>query len=118
MADPGMGYDAGWPRRVSRASARLRQVRGRQMRVRPSLREPVNAVTHSIGAILSVIGLVVLLIVAVRNESARQVVAYSIFGGSLVAMYTVSAFYHSFNLTDRGLAHVRRIDHMMIYVLI
>lgn len=88
------------------------------MRVRPSLREPVNAVTHSIGAILSVVGLTVLLVIAIRNGSARQVVAYSIFGGSLVAMYTVSAFYHSFNLTERGLAHVRRIDHVMIYVLI
>lgn len=88
------------------------------MRLRPSLREPVNALTHSVGAILSVIGLIVLLVIAVRNESARQVVAFSIFGGSLVAMYSVSAFYHSFNLTERGLAHVRRIDHVMIYVLI
>ena len=88
------------------------------MRLRPSLREPVNALTHSVGAILSVIGLVVLLVIAIRNESVRQVVAFSIFGGSLVAMYTVSAFYHSFNLTERSLAHVRRIDHVMIYVLI
>ncbi len=86
--------------------------------MRRSLREPVNALTHSVGAILSAIGLVVLLVIAIRNGSARQVVAFSIFGGSLVAMYGVSAFYHSFNLTDRGLAHVRRIDHMMIYVLI
>ena len=82
------------------------------------LREPVNALTHSIGAILSLIGLVVLLSVALANQSARQLVAFSIFGGSLVAMYCVSAFYHSFNLTERALAHVRRIDHMMIYVLI
>ncbi len=88
------------------------------MRVRASLREPVNALTHSVGAILSVIGLVVLLVIAIRNGSSRQVVAFSIFGGSLVAMYSVSAFYHSYNLTERGLAHVRRIDHMMIYVLI
>lgn len=86
--------------------------------MRPSLREPVNALTHSVGAVVSVIGLVVLLAVAIGNESARQVVAFSIFGGSLVAMYSVSAFYHSFKLSERGLAHVRRIDHMMIYVLI
>jgi len=87
------------------------------MRIR-DLREPINAVTHSVGAILSLIGLLVLLWVAIQNQSARQVVAFSIFGGSLVAMYCVSAFYHSFKLTERGLAHVRRIDHMMIYILI
>lgn len=86
--------------------------------MRHSLREPVNALTHSVGAVLSVIGLVVLLVIAIRNGSARQVVAFAIFGGSLVAMYGVSAFYHSFKLTERGLAHVRRIDHMMIYILI
>jgi hemolysin III len=86
--------------------------------LRPSLREPINALTHSVGALLSVIGLLVLLAVAIGNGSVRQVVAFSIFGGSLVAMYSVSAFYHSFNLTERGIAHLRRIDHMMIYILI
>ena len=86
--------------------------------MRYSLREPVNALTHSIGALISVFGLVVLLIVAISNGSARQIVAFSIFGGSLVAMYSVSALYHSFSLSERGLAHLRRLDHMMIYVLI
>jgi len=88
------------------------------MTPRASLREPVNALTHSAGALLSVVGLIVLLARALENGSARQVVAFSIFGGSLVAMYCVSAFYHSFNLSERGIAHMRRIDHMMIYILI
>lgn len=83
-----------------------------------SLREPVSALTHSLGALLSVIGLIILLAEAIGNNSVRQVVAFSIFGGSLVAMYSVSAFYHSFNLSEGGIAHLRRIDHMMIYVLI
>ena len=83
-----------------------------------SLREPVNALTHSAGALLSVVGLIMLLARALENDSARQIVAFSIFGGSLVAMYCVSAFYHSFNLSERGIAHMRRIDHMMIYILI
>lgn len=86
--------------------------------MRPSLREPVNALTHSAGALLSVVGLIMLLARALENDSARQIVAFSIFGGSLVAMYCVSAFYHSFNLSERGIAHMRRIDHMMIYILI
>jgi hemolysin III len=61
---------------------------------------------------------VVLLGIAIENQSARQVVAFSIFGASLVAMYCASAFYHSLNLSERGVAHLRRIDHMMIYILI
>jgi hemolysin III len=82
------------------------------------LREPVNGLTHFAGAVLSIVGLVVLLLVAAENGSVRQVVAFSIFGGSLVAMYCASAFYHSLHLSERAVAHMRRIDHMMIYVLI
>lgn len=86
--------------------------------MRISLREPVNGLTHMAGAIVSAFGFVVLLIIAIENESTRQVVAFSIFGGSLVAMYCASAFYHSLKLSERGVAHLRRIDHMMIYILI
>src|SRR4051812_32638765 len=83
-----------------------------------SLREPVNAVTHSIGALLSVIGLLVLLAVGIRNGSARQIVAFSIFGASLIAMYSVSTLYHGLPLSTRGIARARRLDHVMIYILI
>ena len=83
-----------------------------------SLREPVNAVTHSIGALLSVIGLLVLLSVGIQNGSARQVAAFSIFGASLIAMYSVSTLYHGLSLSERGIARARRLDHVMIYILI
>src|SRR3954470_1320867 len=82
------------------------------------LREPVNGLTHLTGAALSIVGLVILLVVAIRNGSVRQIVGFSIFGASLVAMYCASAFYHSLRLSERAVAHMRRIDHMMIYVLI
>ena len=83
-----------------------------------SLREPVNAVTHSIRALLSIVGLLVLLAVAIRNGSPRQIVAFSIFGASLVAMYSVSTLYHGLPLSARGIARARRLDHVMIYILI
>jgi hemolysin III len=85
---------------------------------RISLREPINGLTHLAGAVLSIIGLVILLVIAIGNGSARQVVAFSIFGASLVSMYCASAFYHSLNVSERAVAHLRRIDHMMIYILI
>lgn len=88
------------------------------MKFRIPFREPVNAMTHLVGAALSVVGLVVLLVIAIENHSTRQIVAFSIFGASLVSMYCSSAFYHSLMLSERGVANLRRIDHMMIYILI
>jgi len=83
-----------------------------------SIREPVNGLTHLAGAILSAIGLAALLVIAIENGSVRQIVGFSIFGASLVAMYCASAFYHSLKLSERGIAKMQRIDHMMIYILI
>jgi hemolysin III len=88
------------------------------MKFRVSLREPINGMTHFVGAVLSVVGLVVLLVIAIENRSTRQIVGFSIFGASLVSMYCASAFYHSLMLSERGVAALRRIDHMMIYILI
>jgi hemolysin III len=68
--------------------------------------------------VLSVIGLVMLIVAATEHGSARNVVAVSIFGASLVMMYCVSALYHASTLSERGLGHFQRIDHVMIYVLI
>jgi hemolysin III len=71
-----------------------------------------------VGAVLSIVGLIVLLVIAIENGSTRQIVAFSIFGASLVSMYCASAFYHSLKVSERAVAHLRRIDHMMIYILI
>jgi hemolysin III len=86
--------------------------------MRFSPREPVNSFTHLAGAVLAGVGLLSLLFIAVENGSTRQIVAFSIFGGSLVGTYCASAFYHTFRLSERGVAQLRRIDQMMIYVLI
>ena len=86
--------------------------------MRFSPREPVNTLTHVAGALMAGAGFLVLLVIAVENESARQLVAFSIFGGSLFATYCASAFYHSLRLSERGVAHLRRIDQMMVFVLI
>ncbi|HEY6088763.1 MAG TPA: hemolysin III family protein [Gemmatimonadaceae bacterium] len=86
------------------------------MRLR--LREPVSALTHLLGAILSIIGLIVLIAAASKRGSAQDITAVSIFGASLVLMYCVSALYHASTLSERGLGHFQRVDHVMIYVLI
>ncbi len=62
--------------------------------------------------------LVVLLWLAITARDVRQVVAFTIFGLSQIALYTASTLYHSLPLTPAGIAKLRRIDHMMVFVLI
>lgn len=82
------------------------------------LRDPVSGLTHLGGALLSVLGIVILLVATVRLKMVGHIFAASIFGLSLLLLYTASALYHLLPLSQRGVAVLRRIDHMMIYVLI
>ncbi len=82
------------------------------------MREPVNGLTHLAGVLLSMIALVVLLSLAIAARDARQVIAFTIFGLSQIALYTASTLYHSLPLSPKGVARLRRIDHMMVFVLI
>ena len=82
------------------------------------LREPVNGLTHLAGALLASVGLIVLLATAVREGRVDQIVAFGVFGFSLIALYTASTLYHLLPLSPLGVARLRRVDHMMIFVLI
>lgn len=75
-----------------------------------------NSVTHGVGALLAAAGAVVLVAAAVGG-SAWQVVSCSIFGFTLVLVYSCSTLYHS--LVRTRARHVLRIiDHSAIYLLI
>lgn len=82
------------------------------------LRDPVSGLTHLGGMLLSIPGMIMLIIGGVRAESTAQVVAFSIYGASLILLYCASSLYHLLPLSERGVAIMRRIDHIMIYILI
>ncbi len=82
------------------------------------LREPVSGITHGVGVLLSIVGLVLLVYYASISSTVWHVVSFSIFGASLILLYTASTLYHLLPLSEKGIALLRRIDHMMIYVLI
>jgi hemolysin III len=65
-----------------------------------------------------VAALVVLLWLAISARDARQLVAFTIFGLSQIALFTASTLYHSLRVSPAGVARLRRIDHMMVFVLI
>ncbi len=79
--------------------------------------EIAHAVTHGLGAVLSVAGLTILVAYATLYGEARHVVGSAIFGATLVLMYTASALYHSIPL-PRAKQVLRVIDHSSIYLLI
>ncbi|WP_011066801.1 PAQR family membrane homeostasis protein TrhA [Oceanobacillus iheyensis] len=83
------------------------------------IREPMNAFTHFIGIVLSVIGLVFLVVKSAQiSASAQTITAVTIFGVSLILLYTASTVYHSVIAQPSVIAFLRKLDHSMIYVLI
>jgi hemolysin III len=83
------------------------------------LREPMNGFTHAIGAVLAVVGLVLLILKGTRpTGSTLHVVTFSIFGAALIALYLCSTLYHWLPLRPPGVRRLKRLDHTMIFILI
>jgi hemolysin III len=90
----------------------------KDQKTKKRLREPINGLTHLAGGLLASVGLGVLLATAASAGRVDQLVAFGVFGLSLIALYTASTLYHLLPLSPDGIARLRRVDHMMIFVLI
>ena len=82
------------------------------------LREPVNAISHGVGALGAMAALTLMVVYAALHADVWHVVSFSIFGGTLVLMYASSCLYHALKASDRVLVVFRRIDHIMIFMVI
>lgn len=80
--------------------------------------EPLSAITHFIGLLLSIAGLVLLVVYASIKGNASQVVGFSIFGTSMILLYLSSTIYHFIHKQTKAKKIFQKIDHSMIYVLI
>lgn len=83
-----------------------------------TIREPGSAITHFIGVVLSVLATTPLLIKVAVNDNHTAFIAMAVFMCSMVALYSASTIYHSVTVRDRVLRVFRKLDHMMIFVLI
>ena len=83
-----------------------------------SIREPGSAITHFIAMLLAVAASVPLLLKAGMSSGMRCTVAMGIFMCSMILLYGASTMYHSVNVSDKILKVFRKIDLMMIFVLI
>jgi hemolysin III len=78
--------------------------------------EKFNAITHLVGAMLAIAGTIVLIVLASLQGDPWKIVSMSIYGATLVLLYSFSALYHS--LRGRAKIILRELDHHSIYLLI
>ena len=83
-----------------------------------TIREPGSAITHFIGMMMAIIAATPLMVKASTDSNPIAFVAMAVFIGSMVALYGASAIYHSVTVKEGILKIFRKLDHMMIFVLI
>lgn len=83
-----------------------------------TIREPGSAITHFIGMMMAMLASIPLLIKASLSSGILCFIAMAIFMMSMVLLYGASTTYHSLNVSAKILQRFRKLDHMMIFVLI
>ena len=83
-----------------------------------TIREPGSAITHFIAMVLAAFAAVPLLVKAAFDAGRIGVFSMAVFMTSMILLYGASTLYHSVNLSGHSLRIFRKIDHMMIFVLI
>ena len=78
-------------------------------------RDPISALTHFIGFLLVIPVFISLMELA---ETRLQSISFMVFGISLLLLYGASTIYHAVKLSAEKIAILRRVDHMMIFILI
>ncbi len=78
--------------------------------------ERFNSISHTVGAVAALPGLVILVVLASYQGDPWKIVSFSVYGATLFLLYTTSALYHS--LRGRAKNFFRKLDHYAIYLLI
>ncbi len=79
--------------------------------------EKLNSITHLVGAVLALIGFGALLTISIQEQNPRLILSFTVFGLTLILLYTMSTLYHSFHST-RLKKIFQKLDHVSIYLLI
>ncbi len=77
--------------------------------------ELFNAISHGIGAALSIYALILMLL---RAHGGLAVACVAIFGASMILLYTISCVYHALSRNLEGKKVLRVLDHCNVYVLV
>ena len=83
------------------------------------LKDPWSAITHGIALLLAAAGAAPLLLKAAHGENAPlHITALAIFILTMILLYTASTVYHSVDSSEKVNRRLRKIDHMMIFIMI
>lgn len=82
------------------------------------IKDPGSAITHFIGMLMAIFAAVPLLIKAAHEPSRIYVISIAIYVISLILLYAASTTYHTFDKSDKINTVLKKIDHMMISILI
>jgi hemolysin III len=80
------------------------------------LKQPFSALSHLVGVILAIAGLIALLVAA--KGDPRRIFAFTIYGLSLIVLYSTSTIYHAFHVSPEREKALQRTDHVAIFLLI
>lgn len=83
-----------------------------------TVRDPGSALTHSIAMMMALVAAAPLLVKTALNSTGQEFTAMCVFIFSMVLLYAASTTYHTVNVTGEKLKLFKKIDHMMIFVLI
>lgn len=82
------------------------------------IKDPGSAITHFIGCVLALIGAAPLLLKTAREPDTIHMISMVVFILSMVLLYAASTIYHSIDSTETVNRRLRKMDHMMIFILI
>lgn len=82
------------------------------------IKDPGSAITHFIGMMMAIFASTPLLIKAASNPDKIHMISLAIFIGSMIALYAASTVYHTLNISEKWNRRLRKLDHMMIFILI
>lgn len=82
-------------------------------------KDPISALSHFVGFILSIIGMMIMLIKgSYYHLDLIKMISLSIYMSSMILLYGASSAYHSFNISNKFNLILKKIDHISIFILI
>lgn len=83
-----------------------------------TLREEIaNGITHGLGIIFGIVALIILVALSIDKKSPLSIIAFSIYGTTIILMYLCSTLYHSI-IHIKAKRILRVFDHSSIYLFI
>ena len=88
------------------------------MEKKKHIKDPGSVITHFIGMLMAIFAAVPLLIKAASEPGRIYIISLAIYAASLILLYAASTTYHTFDISEKVNTVLKKIDHMMISVLI